>query len=1625
MMKISEKDIRIKRVMIFLLSIILLLTSMIPLNISTVKAADTTITVYFDTSCVGSTNGCSSSSHSTHGWKTDMSNVYYYAFGSGGNTGSLKNMTATGKESSAGSGYLFSAQINVSKYQNIVMSASSSWHSGTDCLWQTKDVGIAASDADGIYVLDTNGYNDGGTKKQGMYKRATYKNEVDYAGRTFQLSNLSRESVGLELRYENDAGDHQEVTYDLPARTLSLGSAVVIPSAGTGVSPYTKVIITRVSKNGASDSTVLKTYVFSEGKIPKKDDGSTFTYGTAQYASDKIEGEADKRISYFYRDIYDYPAAINQQKLYIGNIFGGADASKIKVVRDNGSEYAVEAVSSIGQASYVTKNPVSLDAGEIFSIMCGEDRYNLIWDVSTNNLVTKTFDALYVSSQYKAAGVIVNGIAVNSEFYDYLYDDEKGGDYGGKDRPYRKVNEAISASTYGKSFLDGAADSSSDKFNKTLGNDSLHNKPTMYLGGFWNYEDDNYYTDDHASKEKAGRWDSASDRSGYGNTLYGFRYGANLAYRPVHQSPGYYKIYNTVAQGLVDNELGGDLESGYVLKANGQTVPFFDTQWWSDNGVANYLWTKNYVPFPFFTVNTETDRSDLVCGSDDMLTPGSVYQKYTGDYYVFDSQRDKVYLDKDTGELSYKHDEPKDSEFIYDHYGGGNGLRGIFPFNESDPGDRDGLNYGFGIKYDFDFYLNDAGTIDGEEDGIPVTFTFQGDDDVWVFLDDQLILDMGGDHKNALGEINFATKTIYISQVSHANTNFVQKGTTGTVDGSYVSNADPTTSVVNNKPFWDANPAITRESDYLKTGKHRLTMYYMERGMFNSNLFIMFNLPQDTTQLDVQEDTDFGRVNTGFLAATKIVADNDVFNYSLENKGTKKTGTITSNYKYPTYGDNKRNNSSLAEQQETKFTSGTAPSPTSSTTTVTPTDRIYLRVERSWWTNDGAKTAAWMWGDKGNKYVPVRWDPDAIPYPGGAKGMWYVDYDPDYATGMKWLRINPDMYINQVVYHADWEALSIDDCKWNESIVITFGGNFPNKNTVDDSGSWKENKATYDKTIYDYSGVYNTYDFDNGSNTSDYVPVKNSSTQGVTFKLFDMYMNSEGSADPSKAVMLNTRQYNGSGNYNILSLQYGQMGNFKKQFDMGSDMRVIQRDQLSSVVKNGTDTTKDVKTNGYNDTVYTRSVSDYYDTYLRGEDPGDSRLKKPQYAGIYDGDDVVNISLAGVEDMYGGITVAPTNYTAKSGMQVDGTQTSYALIDPNDSTNRNVHLRQVFVNAVKTADLTITKQTEKDTDDIVDTFKLTIQFTNVFGSTLGDSEIDMSAVGYYLNGSDTLTGFADVTANSGSFTIRSGDSVVIKGIPVNTTYTITEADCDNYVLNTAASLNIADYTITNDTGAIVTNSRKVGDLEIVNYAYHTEEKAANDDVYTAVNSDRIADDVDFEFTVTLTVPDGVVLGNYVETNDGASTPDPKKWTRSDVNEKVYTKTFSTNLNKLHTYKDSSDSIHTVFAEDASLKGLPFGVVYSVMQGDISDYNIFSASPVYTDGKSNLKTTENQKIDHVTNLDNNIPSDRIILKYVHNPVPIVMPTTGAAAPAVAVYFIGGVLVLAAGVMMVLLKKKVLK
>ena len=211
---------------------------------------------------------------------------------------------------------------------------------------------------------------------------------------------------------------------------------------------------------------------------------------------------------------------------------------------------------------------------------------------------------------------------------------------------------------------------------------------------------------------------------------------------------------------------------------------------------------------------------------------------------------------------------------------------GFFPFNENTTSKSAArYNYGYGAKLEIPFTLTSTGTVEDKyKNEIPIRFYFSGDDDVWVFIDDQLVLDIGGDHARVSGVLEFDqrdnkknTVTSYVSRVKNSKTD--NYGAEDRDENKHETETSITYLGTTEKYYKNASVHI----DNLSTGKHTLTMYYMERGMWESNMAVAFNFP-DNNELQVQKEVDLTNVTDQKFK--ECFENQKIFNFTIQNQAT-------------------------------------------------------------------------------------------------------------------------------------------------------------------------------------------------------------------------------------------------------------------------------------------------------------------------------------------------------------------------------------------------------------------------------------------------------------------------------------------------------------------------------------------------------------------------------------------------------------------------------------------------------------------------------------------------------------------------------------------------------------------
>lgn len=265
------------------------------------------------------------------------------------------------------------------------------------------------------------------------------------------------------------------------------------------------------------------------------------------------------------------------------------------------------------------------------------------------------------------------------------------------------------------------------------------------------------------------------------------------------------------------------------------------------------------------------------------------------DYWYFDSKDTTLYLKQDSEQNSdskyfLKKSTDRGRSENVNASSGPQGHYGYFPFNETATGGKASTyNYGFGTKLQMDFTLTDDGMVetekaDGTTEKTSIKFFFSGDDDVWVFIDGQLALDVGGAHGEVSGLLEFG-ETDTEDGKKNSVTAYVSKVKTGGTSGSDKDDKNgnsPVKTVTYNKEvikFYAQGTTLPLD----KGQKHTLTMYYMERGMWESNMAVAFNFP-DNNELQVQKEVDLTNVTDDDFK--NCFKNQKIFNFTIQNQAT-------------------------------------------------------------------------------------------------------------------------------------------------------------------------------------------------------------------------------------------------------------------------------------------------------------------------------------------------------------------------------------------------------------------------------------------------------------------------------------------------------------------------------------------------------------------------------------------------------------------------------------------------------------------------------------------------------------------------------------------------------------------
>lgn len=921
-------------------------------------------------------------------------------------------------------------------------------------------------------------------------------------------------------------------------------------------------------------------------------------------------------------------------------------------------------------------------------------------------------------------------------------------------------------------------------------------------------------------------WHQHTHKDGVGQSTYDQTY--NNFYLSANLSPA---NAATVIGGLVDKTLVGGTR-GNISQNGGNKLL------WQFNDNATSSYKHKYTTSKGFPFNVTTDSHGVKA-------------------YSFDSASDyaRVY---DNGEIIVKEDgKGRVENYSTDGVTAGN--YGFFPFNSpnntiTQGSDRTNVNYGFGMRIDVPFTLASDGKVEGTDGSRhDVVFDFSGDDDIWVFVDDFLVLDMGGDHAKIDGHINFASGAVTISNSTTVNTTRRDYQATG---GSAVST---TLAALYNS----AKGGSGLPSDFYSPNKqHNLTIFYMERGMFESNLKMSFNFyNENKNELTVEEQTKFNRVNSALLAQTKKVADSHVFNYTLENMGT--TGQASdSGIRFPTYSDINRVNNEATGNPTTKLASSTVQEYTQGGSTTTK----YVYLNPGVWNSTGnPKYEAYFFNNENDK-VWVS--------PTSNDGTYWKFEDPGNYAKVIFVRMNPSGAAHT------WSS------KWNQTDDITINDSSP----VTTISGWRSDKSNSPSLNGTAAGCPRSVTVTTPSEPLTFGSRFAGTTDSYTAASNIAYILKDPFASDATGI---TGTGGTAGQFNLF---YGESSLFKYQFVADSTMRVTQNASIYKITSGGnlgtTKTSNIIPGPYHNHTFGTASItlSHYYDTKVRAVDLNASSARLSEYS----------------TDKTSGIP--------------------YVYKNTNASSTEPVRVKQTFENEIKVGHLIISKETEYE-DETTDGFTFNVTLSNLFTNTSGNVDITGLTYDVYssliMPSSSNVNGYWTARKSRTGYvkdgvTINVNEFAVIRGIPVDTHYQVTESSNDNYeikrFINSSGNITADSYTYNAD-GTINKNTSNNNIVSCTN-----KRKTGVIDVSKTITGTGADTSKEFDVTINLTYPTGtgyddVDLRNYISQSNL-----PTGMTLSNAGKKTATITF----------KVTNGSIF-------ELNNIPYGTAFTIEETTDSDY----------------------------------------------------------------------------------------
>ena len=836
--------------------------------------------------------------------------------------------------------------------------------------------------------------------------------------------------------------------------------------------------------------------------------------------------------------------------------------------------------------------------------------------------------------------------------------------------------------------------------------------------------------------------------------------------------------YARTFQGLVEDKTSTSNANGLpVLKGTESLVdPHFDKEFLEGKNTFNTVLGKVYenVSFPF--------------------TKGAVFKKpddatdkeTNAEYWYYDSSKSSLYLTQDNGKFYLESTKNQKGELTTDiksenrkYNNDTNGTCGFFPFNKSvGNGGASQYNYGFGAKLQFDFTLTNDGMVqvgNDANDKVPIKFFFSGDDDVWVYIDGQLVLDVGGAHGKASGLLEFGdngtanTVTPYVSSNKTGGDVYKDYKDSGNVKSVYFNGKQVTFDKKGNILNKDGSPFTLT-----KGTTHTLTMFYMERGMWESNMAVAFNFP-DHNELQVEKKVDVSGVNDLFKDSFQ---NQKIFTFNIKNLATHYKAKETSY----TEGETK----ALPKEA---YTGPQNPSDTSASLTYAPEPPVSKTGDLAvlWSATRDDPTSAHREQRRGTLPLSTAIDISQYSYltfdvyvegkqtDTCALGNLYVELldTESHQKGCingKGLQ-SSDVYGAATALHpGQWytirlllKSLETAGTFNNQLKRITVGDNFARsiylRNFTFRSAPKEQTKSGFTTEQYDIP--------DYGSATSGQL-------ENAKYAVF--------SPDRGNGDVVDIVDENGQ-----FLLQDGEAVTFKDQFRRGSYIALQEQvdpnlyDTFWTVYENDAPVTN---VSGASERVMTDPDIKSLEN-VKGTAPKDGRTEK-----VIEGDDKKGNQITNA-------------YVSTDKKPTDNTLVFRSYSDKTDK-DELTKLKVVFTNKVKTGKLIIRKEPATGETLAGQTFKFTVKFSDVGGQGLGGDILEQK---YYCTVTEQANG-------------KEYGEVEIKGIPVGTRFVVSEVAQEGTNLQLVTITGGKDCAITEDgkrvRGSVVEDDANVATATFVN-----------------------------------------------------------------------------------------------------------------------------------------------------------------------------------------------------------------